>query len=253
MSKQCDLLLDYFNDQLTKEQQEEFELHLLECEDCQAELAELQQLTEDLPYSSDPIEPPKDMKKRVLANIVKDNSDSESKENVVPIPEKWNEPTKKHAGWYKPLIAAVLTISLIGNGAALVYITNEDPGSESTTKPEGEISIDTIENMQSLQPSEGINAQATAVMFEQNENTNLVVKANDLPQLKGEETYQVWVLENGKPYRAGTFLSNQDGTGGVSYVIKYEGEHTWDTIAITKEPDANSKKPKGEILLSSPL
>lgn len=254
MSKQCDVLVDYFNNQLTNEQLEEFEAHLLECEDCQEELAELQHLTDDLPYSSEAVEPPKDMKNRVLSNILeKEETDETPKENVVPIPEKWIEPTKKRSRWYKPLIAAVLTISLVGNGAALIYITNNDSESGAPTEPERELSLDAIENIKSLKPSEGINAQATAMMIEQNDQTNLVVQADDLPQLEGEETYQVWVLEDGKPYRAGSFLSNQDGAGNVSHVIDHKGEHTWDTIAITKEPDATSQTPKGDILLSSPL
>lgn len=134
MSKNCDLLLDYFNGQLTKEQQEEYELHLLECEECQEELAELQQLTEDLPYSSEAIDPPSGMKERVLANIVNgtdtaEPEDEQETEPVTPINE-WREPRKrKKKGWYKPLMAAVLTLSLVGNGAALIYFSDDEVGS----------------------------------------------------------------------------------------------------------------------------
>lgn len=264
MSKNCDLLLDYFNDQLTKEQQEEFELHLLECKECQEELAELQQLTEDLPYSSEAIDPPSGMKERVLANIVNGTNTSEPED--VPVTEKkeddqvtsineWREPRKtKKKGWYKPLIAAVLTLSLVGNGAALIYFTDDEPDEiEPTAKPDEETSLDTIQKMLSLSPSKGIASEATAMMIEQNNKTNLVVQASDLPPLKGDETYQVWVLEEGKPYRAGTFVSNEKGNGAVSYIMNFKGKHNFDTIAITKEPNANSKKPKGDILLSSSI
>ncbi|WP_404451170.1 anti-sigma factor [Virgibacillus necropolis] len=260
MSKTCDLLLDYFNNQLTKEEQGKFELHLLECKECQEELAELQQLTEDLPYSSEAIDPPSGMKKRILSNVVNgtNTSEPESEPEVeqgegdqVTAIKDWNEPQKKKAGWYKPLIAAVLTISLLGNGAALIYLTN-DPVEKPTTEPQ-ETSLDAIQKMLSLSPSEGIDAEATAVMIEQNNKTNLVIQASDLPPLEGEETYQVWVLEDGKPYRAGTFVSNEQGNGAVSYIMNYDGKQNWDTIAITKEPNANSQTPQGKILLSSPL
>lgn len=50
MSEDCELPLDYFNNQLTREQEEEFELHLLTCLACSEELEELRKLTEDLPY-----------------------------------------------------------------------------------------------------------------------------------------------------------------------------------------------------------
>lgn len=263
MSKTCDLLLDYFNGQLTSEQQEEFELHLLECEECQEELVDLQQLTEDLPYSSEAIDPPSGMKERVLSNIVNgtntsepaDEQETETDEaNQVTEINEWRQPRKsKKKGWYKPLIAAVLTLSLVGNGAALIYFTNESDEAGPTTNPDEEVSLDTIQKKLALSPSEGINSQATAMMIEQNSNTNLVVQASDLPPLEGEETYQVWVLEDGKPYRAGTFVSNEQGNGAVSYRMNFEGKHNFDTIAITREPNANSQKPKGEILLSSPI
>lgn len=262
-SKTCDLLLDYFNNQLTKEQQKEFELHLLECKDCQEELEELQQLTEDLPYSSEAIDPPSGMKKRILSNIVNGTNTSvpaempvteTEEDNQVTSINEWREPRKtKKKRWYKPLIAAVLTISLIGNGVALVYLSDGFKAEEPTTEPNEETSLDTIQKTLSLSPSKGIDSKATAMMIEQNSKTNLVIQANDLPPLEGKETYQVWVLEDGEPYRAGTFVSNEKGNGAVSYIMNYEGKHNFDTIAITKEPNANSKKPKGEILLSSPI
>ncbi|WP_188456963.1 anti-sigma factor [Virgibacillus oceani] len=252
----CDVLLDYFNDQLTCEERKEFEAHLQICKDCQDELKELQELTADLPYSSEPIEPSAGMRERVLSNVLQaENSDMAMEGTEAEKNKTSNErvteiiPGKKVNKWYKPLVAAVLVLSLIGNGAAIIYINQDEDVADSGS----ETIRDTIQRMEELQPSEGVSAQATAMMIEQNKNTNLVVQASDLPPLEGEETYQVWVVEDGKPYRAGTFVPNNNGLGAVSYVINYEGNHKWDTIAITKEPTANSKTPQGNILLSSPL
>lgn len=262
MSNTCDLLLDYFNNQLTHEEQEKFQLHLLECEECQEELMELQQLTEDLPYSIEAIDPPVGMKERILSNVVNEAKTSEPESDQEPIQEEsnqvtslndWKEPKKQGNRWYKPLIAAVLTLSLVGNGAALIYITDDEPKEPSKTSEPEEVTLDAIQKMLSLSPSKGINAKATAMMIEQNSKTNLVVQASNLPPLEGEETYQVWVLEDGKPFRSGTFVSNEKGNGAVSYIMNYDGKHSFDTIAITKEPNANSQTPQGEILLSSPI
>ncbi|WP_373894700.1 anti-sigma factor [Virgibacillus natechei] len=260
-SEQCELLLDYFNGQLTKEQREAFEAHLAECESCQEELLELQQLTEDLPYSSEPVEPPEGMKKRVLSNVIGANTDTDTNDNPEPdnitsLSNENRQPKKKRSGWYKPLVAAVLTISLVGNGAALVYLTNSNEEQGAEQEPEQtdtDFSLDAVQQTQDLQPSEGITAEANAMLIEQNDNMNLVVQASDLPQLEGEETYQVWMLEGENPYRAGTFVTDQDGFGAVSYLMDYEEDHNFDTIAITKEPDADSQEPQGDILLSSPL
>ncbi|GAB4072697.1 hypothetical protein GCM10028778_04420 [Barrientosiimonas marina] len=251
----CDRLLDYFNNQLTGEQKAAFEAHLLECDDCRKELVELEQLTEDLPYSSEPVDPPSGMKRRVLSNVIKQTADDgHEKDNIVPVSEGQNEPFKKRRGWYRPLIAAVLTLSLVGNGAAVIYLTNNDEqATEQAPEPGEDVSRDTLETVKTLQPSKGVKAQATAMMIGQNNQTSLVVQASGLEELEDEETYQVWVLKDKQPYRAGTFVPNEDGDGGVSYVMDYEGETNFDTIAITKEPDANSQTPQGDILLSSSL
>ena len=82
---------------------------------------------------------------------------------------------------------------------------------------------------------------------------NLVVQVNDVEKTEGDQVYQVWLLEGDKPFRAGYFTPNQDGKGEVAYEVEYEGEHDWDAVAITLEPDHTSETPKGKIVLSSGL
>lgn len=251
-SKQCELLIDYFNKQLTPEQEKEYEAHVAKCADCQEELAELQQLTDELPYSSEPIEPPAGMKERILSNILNEESPAEeTKEKVAPLSPERKPSQPRRNKWLKPAMAALLTVSLIGNGAAALYISTQND--QQDTEPDNTVNLEDVQAMKSLQPSDGFSAQATAMMINQQDELNLILQANDLPQLQGKETYQVWVIDEGKPYRAGNFVPDNDGAGSVFHVIDYNGEHNWDTIAITKEPNANSKKPHGEILMSSPL
>ncbi|GGJ66267.1 anti-sigma factor [Virgibacillus salexigens] len=250
MDKQCDLLLDYFNGHLTNQQKAAFESHLKDCPSCQEELKELEELTMDLPYASEPIAVPDGMKQRILSNV-KDDSQIENKATFdqtdsEPGPKR---PIKPKRTWFKPFMAAALTLSLVGNGAALYYI-NEQKDDADTGES---FSVDSMKEAYTLQASEDIEAAATAMMIEQNRETNLIIQANNLPELKGDEKYQVWVLEEGKPFRAGTFVTNQDGKGGVSYTLHDMKERNYDTIAITKEPNANSQQPQGDILLSSPL
>ncbi|GAA0614645.1 hypothetical protein GCM10009001_34900 [Virgibacillus siamensis] len=251
-SKHCDQLIDYFNKQLTPEQEKEYEAHLAECADCQEELTELQQLTNELPYSSEPVEPPAGMKQRVLSNVLNEAKPVEkARENITPLPSKRKTLPPNRNKWLKPAMVALLTVSLVGNGAAAVYISTQN--NEQEPEPDNTINLENVQAMMALQPSEGFNGQATAMMVNQNDGLNLILQANDLPQLEGKETYQVWVLDEGKPYRAGNFAPDHDGSGSVFHVIDYQGEHNWDTIAITKEPDAHSQKPHGDILMSSPL
>ena len=82
----------------------------------------------------------------------------------------------------------------------------------------------------------------------------MVVQASELQELSNEEVYQVWLIKDDKPERAGTFVTSKDGKGSV--VFKFNEEFTkkdWDTVAITLEPDANSQLPQGDIVLASEI
>ncbi|UFT99055.1 anti-sigma factor [Radiobacillus kanasensis] len=246
--KEADLLIDYFNNQLDEVEKKRFEKHLEECVECSEELEELRMLTEDLPFDSEPITPPPSMKDRVLTNVFDEEKQTGKQDNEIKPKDEETQPMMKRTPnrGVMSLIAAALVVSLMGNIYALV---NQD----NTETAEPEVSLDKILGSVQLKASEGIEAEASATMIEKEDGMNVVVQANQLEPLNGDEAYQVWVLEEGKPYRAGTFVPNDNGEGAVSYHVNYEGEHNWDTIAITKEPNPTNKTPKGEIILSSSL
>lgn len=233
----CDHLIDYFNGELDELSRKKYEEHLEECGICRQELAELNSLTEDLPFASEAILPPSGMKDRVLENVFKQDN------KMVGMDQKVAKNPKKN--WLTPLLAASLLFSLIGNGYAL--FNNEN---HSSVVIEG---TDKLFKAMSLTPSEKIDATATASMIKRDNAIALVIQANRLQPLEGTQAYQVWLLEDGKPYRAGTFVPNQEGIGAVSYTVNYPGKHNWDTVAITLEPTPDSEQPQGEIVLSSEL
>lgn len=254
----CDFLIDYFNSQLTEEQEKAFENHLKECSTCQEEWDEWQAMTEALPYSSEPVDPPEGMKNRILSNVLQhsDHVDERDKSNekVTSLSEKPHKTKQERYAWLRPVMAALLLISLVGNGLAAVYIASV--GSNNTTSGPEQVQPIASENvyaMKALKPSKGIHAQATAIMIKNNQSINLILQAQSMPQVQGKETYQIWVIDNGNPYRAGHFVPQKDGQASLSHVIDYSGKHNWDTIAITKEPNAHSQKPHGKILLSASL
>ncbi|WP_407270780.1 anti-sigma factor domain-containing protein [Radiobacillus sp. PE A8.2] len=243
----CELLIDYFNGELDDVTFKKYEEHLEQCESCKEELAELHSLTADLPYASEPITPPSGMKDRILDNVFSTETESSK-----TFDDKQEKPKKKviqsKKSWVTPLLAASLLFSLIGNGFQL--FNNESPSPEDSILTE---STDQLFKTVRLNPSDTVNSEAVASMIEKDNRMDLVVQASALQALEGTQTYQVWLLEDGKPYRAGTFVPNQDGVGAVSYTVDYAGEHQWDTVAITLEPTADSELPQGDIILSSEL
>ncbi|WP_349408426.1 anti-sigma factor domain-containing protein [Pseudalkalibacillus sp. SCS-8] len=253
----CDLLLDYFNQCLDEKEKERFEAHLAKCKACREELHELEELTADLPYASEPVEPNDGMKDRILSSVFEQpvendgfNPGKAEKATVDPIQEtavlraKKTSPVKR---WLQPLLAASLLLSLTAN----VYFYMNDEPAPLAVPDEGVNQV--LKNVE-LAATEGFDARAQATMIQKKDGMSLVMQAENLQKLSGTEAYQVWLINsNGEKFRAGTFLPNHKGQGGVIYPVNIEGEHEWDTIAVTLEPTPDSEQPKGQIILASKL
>lgn len=247
--KMCDQLLDYYNGILSGEEKTAFESHLKECLACQEELAEWNELTGELPYLSDEIEPPTGMKDRILTNVFESGQPKEREEINRPaipldIDSVKSEKPKKKNGWLSGLLAAGLLLSLGTN--AYLYVQNE--------KNEQVIEDQIGKTYKSVQlASENADSAGMASMIQENEKMNLVVQTHSMSQVKGKEVYQVWLIEGDKKYRAGTFIPDENGNGAVVFPVTYPGEHTWDAVAISHEPTKDSKQPKGTIVMASNL
>ncbi|WP_203333753.1 anti-sigma factor [Planococcus beigongshangi] len=252
----CDGLVDYLNGTLSIEETREFEEHLKTCEDCR----EIVDATGQLPYLSDQEEPPAGMKSRILANVF------EEEEEPVPVvsavepgktdiemgrapanPELTVTPVtdrKRKRVWWTPLIAAALLVSLLGNAYTFMQLQNEQPA-----PAEPQTAFQSID----LQPSEGFGGGATAAVIEQADGAlNLVVTAEQLAALEGEQIYQVWLIEGDNPIPAGAFTANANGEGAALFNIENNTEE-WDTIAITLEPQPGNESPQGQVVLSAGL
>ncbi|WP_144702729.1 anti-sigma factor [Fictibacillus phosphorivorans] len=248
--KTCDNLLEYYNGLLEGKEKDAFEKHLKQCDACQEEWAEWQELTADLPYLSEEAQPPIGMKERILTNVTASNSSFTHQEKqsvnktdeltttVSPITQRKSKP------WIQGLLAAGLLLSLGTNA----YLFNENNKNEQVIEEQINKTFKTVQLA-----SEETDSTGVASMVQENETMNLVVQTNNLTQVKGTETYQVWLIEGDKPYRAGTFTPDENGNGAVVFPVKFEGEHNWDAVAISHEPTPNSKKPVGTIVMASNL
>jgi hypothetical protein len=237
----CNHLINYFNRALTEVEMKQFESHLNHCTECREELLELTDLTGDLPYLSEPITPPIGMKKRILDNVLEEESPSEEIELVT----KQTVPTIiQKRSWWTPLLAATLLLSLIGNGYALFNINEEKSRSTNLA-----MMVNSVE----LQPSETFTSSGEASIFTYENEVNIVVQADQLNAIKENEVYQVWLIKDGKPIPAGSFVPDTKGDGSTYYKIKSDEMEKWDTIAITLEPKHGNQLPEGSIVLSSSL
>lgn len=246
----CDHVIDYLNGTLTEEEMHEFQVHLNSCEDCR----ELVEAVGELPYLAEAAEPPAGMKARILANVFDESDQGEpikegtaktqepSIEAKQPAPKvvPMAKPPKERI-WWRPLIAAVLLLSLLGNAYAFMKLS-DDGGAQT------EAAFQSID----MQASESFEGSAKAALVREGDSLEVVVQGEGLQELSGSEVYQIWLLKDGKPIPAGAFEAGADGQGAAFYQLEQNTEE-WDTIAITLEPEAGNELPEGEIVLSSGL
>ncbi|OWA34379.1 hypothetical protein B9G55_18915 [Saccharibacillus sp. O16] len=92
-------------------------------------------------------------------------------------------------------------------------------------------------------------AWGTASMVSDDTGVHLLVQAADLPELSGNEAYQLWLIKDGTPINGGTFKSDS-GSGALAYTMKPDD---YDMVVITLEPDAQGDKPRGRPVLTGVL
>jgi hypothetical protein len=100
--------------------------------------------------------------------------------------------------------------------------------------------------------AQDIIAQGLATIVIDSQGTHLLVQAEKLPQIKGNEAFQVWLMRDGQDIvNAGTFFPH-DGKGGL-YLTLNRNLSGYDQIAITQEPDAFGQLPRGAPILTAEL
>lgn len=240
MSQNCNLLIDYFNGHLTYKEKEQFENHLSQCPECQEELKELEDLLGDVALIAKPVSPSAEMKERILGNVF-----AEEKVEISPI--KADSPKNTYPvskPWLTGLLAAGLTLSLLGNG----YLLMQEGREQATDDQE----LTQPDNVIALEPTDA-GGRGFAALFKQDKELSVMIQTQELPELTGSEVYQVWLLKDGSPIPAGDFTVDEQGKGYVFYKINASNNQDWDTIAITLEPDKGNLLPEGDILLSAGL
>ena len=78
-----------------------------------------------------------------------------------------------------------------------------------------------------------------------------IMMAMDMPELSGDETYQLWFLRGGVPVSAGTFNIDTTGMGMLEMNDMPIGDY--EVAAITAEPSGGSPAPTGTILIAGEL
>ncbi len=203
------------------------ERHLPECPECTAELREAEQTVAMLALTSPTVEPPPELRDRVLAAIEPE-----------PLPEAEPEPERRSAreprsmpGWwprFTRVAVPVLAVLVIGMFAWNISLRHDLTNTNNTIY--GSATSVAL-------PKVG------TVFVDSDGSATLVANASSAPTGK---TYQAWVIPpSGKPVSAGTF------GGGRTDVSFATPAHEGDTLAVTVEPAGGSKQPTTQPIAAS--
>jgi hypothetical protein len=102
-----------------------------------------------------------------------------------------------------------------------------------------------------LNVAEGENGEVygQAFLINKSGKEELVVNVFDFPQTKGQEVYQVWLIDNGHRQSAGVFRPDKEGYGVLT--VDMSKLNSFDTIGITLEPNTKSKQPRGKKIVGT--
>jgi hypothetical protein len=211
------------------------DLHLLECEDCQANYAKLAELPGFLDFAG-PGEPsiqtpPMLLEASVLAALER------------PSPRRrWRrEPAqRRHSNRWRVAVASF--------GVALLAVAVVVTSGMLTTPTEHEHSTD----LTMLASPQAFGAHAVVDLHDRPWGTEVELKADHLAPTHGAEIYEVWFVAGGGRISAGTFSVGPSGKVVVQLACGADSKR-YESIGITREPDAIDPRRRGPNILAAQL
>lgn len=180
--------------------------HLLTCEACQIQLAEIRSLFALLPEGVDDVAPPAGLQARILAEAVGSiqNAMPVAAQPVVRLPER----PRSFAPRQLLAIAAALFVGAV-LGAALWSAIRPSSGSDDLDGL-----LQAIAGGDSIVLPMNGTAEAPdvrAALVVRPEADIVHVLASNVPALPAGQAYHLYLYENGQPVHAASFLPDEDG------------------------------------------
>ena len=219
-----DDLVAFALDALEPGREREIEAHAPGCARCTRELEALVPAVAVLGESVEQLEPPPELRERVLAEVQADVARS--------APEREARPRRKLSGWrgllMRPAIAVGLAIVIAAVGGYLIAGNNDGGGPEQTTVP--------------VVAQQGIGG--TLVVGEHSS----ILDLHGMGPVKGRQVYQVWVARGQSLRPSSNFIPDTSGRA----MTAVDGHLTAGTkVMVTREPHPGQTTPTPPILLSA--
>lgn len=239
MNTECANLLSFLSGELGEKEKKAFAEHLIQCSECTKDYEQMTEAWNSLKWDFEEMEPSSSLKSEVM-NFVFEHNDQ--------------VPVRKEKNWSSFFFRQFTPVTSVLLLATLVFAFVLLYSNIQLKKELAAINLPMeVKTSLSLQPADKtavkMNTDGEAYILQQGEDRRLIVQIQNLPSLKESEVYQVWLLKDGKRTNAGTFKPDETGTGSLTYKLSINDQ--FNQIGITREPDSNSTKPRGEKIVGS--
>jgi anti-sigma factor RsiW len=228
-------------DALDPVERDAFESHLVSCDTCQLEAAELTATAARLGSVAE-LQPSAAMRARVLDAVART---PQQRPNVVPLHEH------RSSRWTsRGLLAAAAVLAVVGAGVGIdQYQENQKLESiqEAQAKEEALIADVLAADDKVAYGSETGDGLHLSVVASR-EIDAAVVSLSDLPALPEGRNYQVWRFVDGKPQSAGVMDAGDISRDTATMLMDDAADA--EAVAVTEEPAGGSEQPTSDPLVS---
>ena len=255
-----ELLPFYVLDALTDEERELVESYLREHPEARQQIDDLHSGASLLPYGIAPVEPPRQVKDSLMARV---NADAAAR---TPSTQPARQPSSRP--WFGNLFqafslgaAAVAIAWAILLNVQVLRLQKEISGLHETLAAQSNSLEQIIANLPTSPPSNVITVSLKGTTVQPRAHGQLIADPKEqtavlivsgLPRLQANQTYQVWLIADGKPVSAGLLTVDENGQG-VVIVTSGESISSFQSLGISVEPEGGSPQPTGDIVVLSDI
>ena len=208
----------------------ELERHLADCESCRARLRWLQPAVDTLPASVEQLTPPQRIRDELMATV-RAEAEAEAPPARAGPRRRWQD----WGGFLLRPATAVGAVVLVVAGIAAGYALRGGPEDETT-----------LIQARASSPSQADLVSATL----ERSDDSATLHVRELPRIRPNEVYEVWVQRAGAVEPASTFVLSDDGTAVAAVPNSLDDA---EAVLVTREPRGGSESPTSPPLLEAPL
>ena len=259
-----ELLPFYVLDALTEDERELVESYLEEHPEARAQVQELEAGASALPYGISPVEPPQHVKEVLLKRVAADVRTRESASSSPPAASRPIRRGIRFEDLFRFLSLAAATAAIVWAfilNAQVARLRAEINGLSAQVGAQSQSLEQVIDHLNKLNPSEVItvslkgtevqpHAQGQLIADPKEQSAVLVISG--LPPLEAGKTYQVWLIDAGRPVSAGLLTVDEKGLG-ILIVTSPEAIGSFQSLGVSIEPAGGSLEPSDDIVIYSKL